>query len=188
MSIKSDCSMSRGRGGAPSHCYARRDVERGRAWLALSFMTLGLCPSVTTPSSPEPDDTLYHAEEWKDDPRFMVSITRLTACKITGAPATVLRVPWEIYPQESMRRHEQGRVVMQLIFDPQWCVRKATIVQSSGFYRLDNVSLEFAMHVKYSFNVVKRVDDAPTITIPIVWGGKHQKQLASPPDQLEWTQ
>ena len=93
-----------------------------------------------------------------------------------------------------MENHEVDKVVMQFIFDPDWCVRKATILQSSGYYLLDNVSLEFAMMVKYSFNVVNRVDGEPTITIPIVWCQRpcsktdRHKGLPSPPVQPEWTE
>jgi hypothetical protein len=39
-----------------------------------------------------------------------------------------VRLPWEIYPKESMENHEVDKVVMQLAFDPDWCVREARIV------------------------------------------------------------
>jgi outer membrane biosynthesis protein TonB len=110
------------------------------------------------------------------------------AVRPLGTPTTVLRLPWEIYPKESMENHEVDKVVMQLAFDPDRCVREARILQSSGYYRLDNVSLGFAMTLKFSFKVVKRVDDEPTITFPIVWDANRQKRLLSRLDQMEWTQ
>ena len=61
---------------------------------------------------------------------------------------------------------------MQLVFDPDWCVRKATVVQSSGFYRLDNVSLKFAMSLKLQadkFKITQTDDGQPTARVPIVW-------------------
>lgn len=39
---------------------------------------------------------------------------------------------------------------MQLVIDSDSCVRKATILQSSGYYRLDKASLEFAMSLRLS--------------------------------------
>jgi hypothetical protein len=50
------------------------------------------------------------------------------AVRPLGTPATVLRLPWEIYPKESMENHEVDKVVMQLVFDPDWCVREARIL------------------------------------------------------------
>ena len=80
-----------------------------------------------------------------------------------------MRIPWQIYPQESVRLHEEGTVTMQLIFDADWGVRKATVLQSSGYYRLNYVSLQFVMTTKYSFKVTQLIDGEPTITIPIAW-------------------
>lgn len=111
----------------------------------------------------------YLVSELKSDPRYMISVTRLFACKIQGRPRSTIRVPWEIYPEESRRAEEEGTVFLQLIFDSDWCVHKATVLKSSGYYRLDNVSLEFVMTVKYSFEVKDLIDGRPALTIPIAW-------------------
>jgi hypothetical protein len=72
---------------------------------------------------------------------------------------------------------EEGRVKMQLIFDPDWCVRKASIIQSSGHSSLDSVSLKWAMTLKWSPKKTLFTDDGqPTVTIPIVWGHSHDKR------------
>ncbi len=39
---------------------------------------------------------------------------------------------------------------MQLIFDPNWCIRKATIIESTKSWRLDSVSLRWAMTIKWA--------------------------------------
>jgi hypothetical protein len=67
---------------------------------------------------------------------------------------------------------------MELIFDSDWCVRKATIVQSTGHWRLDNVSLSYMMTVRYMPKAqgIKEKDGEPTIVVKLGWGasqGKH---------------
>jgi TonB family protein len=100
--------------------------------------------------------------------------------KIRAAPPETkgLRTPWQLYPKESMDKHEEGTVTMKLKLDPDWCVRKATIVQSSGYWRLDGVSLSYLMTVKFNPKpeLIKQKDGGPTITIRLGWGesqGKH---------------
>jgi hypothetical protein len=46
-------------------------------------------------------------------------------------------------------------------------VRKATIVQSTGYWRLDNVTLAYVMTVKYmpKLEVIKQKDGEPTVVI-----------------------
>ena len=113
------------------------------------------------------------------DSRFLTSIERVGACKITTPPETGgIRVPWQIYPQYSVDKHEEGTVTLELIFDPDWCVRKATIVQSTGYWRLDNVTLAYLMTVKYvpKPEVIKQKDGEPTTVVRLGWGasqGKH---------------
>jgi len=73
---------------------------------------------------------------------------------------------------------EEGTVIMELKLDPEWCVRKATIVQSTGFWRLDRVSLSCMMTVKYmpKPESIKQTDGEPTVTVKLGWGasqGKH---------------
>jgi len=78
-----------------------------------------------------------------------------------------------LYPAESRRHNESGKVVMQFVIDPDSCVRKATILQSSGYFRLDKASLDFAMNLKFppaSMGQIKTMDDGqPTFSFPMVW-------------------
>jgi TonB family protein len=122
-------------------------------------------------SQPQSDDTLYIATKQPRDTHFITAITRLTACKITRETDAHLMVP--LYPQDSRKHHEEGKVIMQLIIDADFCVRKATILQSSGYYRLDKASLDFAMNLKFPPSMLGKVktfdDGRPTFAMPMVW-------------------
>lgn len=119
--------------------------------------------------SADSSNTPYQITTRSEHPTWMLSITRLTSCEIKGPPTQVIRVPWELYPADSIHHVEEGKVVMTLVFDQDWCVRKATITQSSGYYRLDNVSLEFTMYIKFQFVAKEFEDGQPTLTFPINW-------------------
>jgi hypothetical protein len=88
--------------------------------------------------------------------------------KVTTRPETGIRVPWRLYPKASVDKHEEGTVIMELKPEPEWCVRKATIVQSTGFWRLEGVSLNFMMTVRYmpkpETNKQKDGEHAVTVT------------------------
>jgi outer membrane biosynthesis protein TonB len=118
-------------------------------------------------------------ERQEADPRFITSIERVGPCKVTAPPETAgIRVPWQLYPKESVEKHEEGTVTIELRLDTGWCVRKATIVQSTGFWRLDGVSLSYLMTVKYmpKPEVIKQKDGEPTVVVRLGWGasqGKH---------------
>jgi hypothetical protein len=76
-----------------------------------------------------------------------------------------------------MRQHEEGTVVMQLIFDSGWCVRKATIVKSTKYWRLDFASLQWAMNLKWTpKKTLLTADGEPTVTIPIGWGASQGRR------------
>ncbi len=112
------------------------------------------------------------------DPRFLTSIERIGPCKVTTPAETKgIRVPWQLYPKASVDKHEEGTVTVELIFDPDWCVRKATIVQSTGYWRLDNVTLAYVMTVKYipKPEVIKQKDGEPTVVIRLGWGASQAK-------------
>ena len=117
------------------------------------------------------DDTEYLATKQPRDARFTTAITRLTACKIAGESDIRNMVP--LYPPDSRKHHEEGKVIMQFLIDPDFCVRKATILQSSGYFRLDKASLDFAMNLKFPPSMlrnIKSVDDGqPTFEFPMVW-------------------
>jgi hypothetical protein len=118
------------------------------------------------------DEPRYWVTRKADDPRFIVAMARMSKCHLPGKAkkGTVMRIPAELYPEESVRLHEEGTVAMELLFDDDWCVRKATILESSGFFRLDAVSLQYAMHLKFMFEVKERIDGQPVLRVPIAWG------------------
>ena len=77
----------------------------------------------------------------------------------------------------SVYQKEEGTIVLELILDSDWCVRKATVVQSTGYFRLDNVTLEYVMKVKYKPKPesIKQKDGEPTIVIKLGWGASQEK-------------
>ena len=62
---------------------------------------------------------------------------------------------------------------MRFVIDKDACVRKASVVKSSGYFRLDKASLDFAMNLKFPPSVVAQMkkldDDEPTVDFPMVW-------------------
>lgn len=72
-----------------------------------------------------------------DEPVFMTSVEYL------GKP------PAPKYPSDSLRRREQGRVLVMVQISPQGNVEKAWIDTSSGYRRLDNAALETARKARF---------------------------------------
>jgi outer membrane biosynthesis protein TonB len=105
------------------------------------------------------------------DPRFLTSIERVGRCKISSDPVSEVRVPSQIYPQESVDKGEVGAVQIDLTFDSDWCVRKATIVKSTGYWRLDQASLGFLMTVRYKpdSEAIKIKDGESTMDVKVEW-------------------
>jgi TonB family protein len=138
--------------------------------------TLELAGAADTPA-PAPDKQFRIARQ-EADPRFITSIERVGPCKVTAQPQTGIRVPWQLYPQESMDRHEEGTVIMELKLDSESCVRRAAIVQSTGFWRLDGVSLSYMMTVKYmpKPETIRQKDGEPTVTVKLGWGASQGKK------------
>ncbi len=117
--------------------------------------------------------TKYLMAHNEADQRFITSIERIGSCTLSGPPLRTaqLRVPYQLYPAVSANNHEEGTVKMQLIFDSDWCIRKATIIESTTFWRLDNVSLQWAMKIKWKpEKTLSTADGEPTVTFPIGWG------------------
>src|ERR1700679_4128500 len=83
------------------------------------------------------------------DSRFLTAVERVAPCVIASEPAAEVHVPSEIYPKESADTGETGPVEIKLTYDGLWCVRKATIVKSSGYWRLDQASLGFLMTIRF---------------------------------------
>ena len=148
--------------------HGRKDITRRLGLAVVGILMWG----ETAYSSETPaDNTQYMETTQPRDTRFITAISRLTACKLTRETDLNLMMP--LYPPESRKHHEEGKVIMQFLIDSDFCVRKATILQSSGYYRLDKASLDFAMNLKfapYMLNNVKSFDDGrPTLAFPMVW-------------------
>ena len=113
-----------------------RSMKRPLSALVLfvqfSCATLEVANAADAPvPSPEKPFLVAHQEA---DSRFITSIERVGPCKVTAPPETKgIRVPWQLYPKESVDRHEERTVIMELKLDPDCCVRKASIVQSTGY-------------------------------------------------------
>jgi hypothetical protein len=151
-------------------------VKRLSLTLACSVIGSSLASAATFAA--EKQYLLVHREA---DPRFLISVERIGPCKVSvPAVSGGIRVPWQLYPKESVDRHEEGTVTVELIFDPDWCVRKATIVQSTNYWRLDGVSLSFLMTVKYmpKPEIIKLKDGEPTVTFKLAWGASQGKRSA----------
>ena len=73
-----------------------------------------------------------------------------------GENFTVAHRVQPIYSDASVRAHEQGYVVVGLLVDAHGAVRKAQVVQSSGFHRLDQSAVDALR--QWTF---KRAADAP---------------------------
>jgi hypothetical protein len=134
--------------------------------------------SAKAAAAPETDSS-YLVMHQEADPRFITSIERTGSCTLPGPPleTSQLRVPHQLYPRESAERHEEGTVKMQLIFDPNWCIRKATIVESTKSWRLDSVSLRWAMTIKWTpKKTLFTSEGEPTVTFPIGWGASQRKR------------
>jgi TonB family protein len=115
----------------------------------------------------------YLSTHQEANSRFLTSIERVGSCQVKTPPEVGgIRVPWQLYPQESVDNHEEGSVIVELIFDADWCVRKATIVHSTKYWRLDNVTLAYLMTVKFRPKPerIKQKDGEPTIEVKIGWG------------------
>src|SRR6266403_608541 len=108
-------------------------VNRGLgciAWCAFGCAVMGASSD---------NESQYLVTRQESDPHFIISIVRSGPRKLPGPPLTAsqIRIPWQLYPPESAQRHEEGTVKMKLTLDPDSCVSRAVILQSSGFWRLD---------------------------------------------------
>jgi TonB family protein len=116
-------------------------------------------------------DPGYMETTLPQDTRFVTAVSRLTTCRIKNEVDLHKLQPR--YPKESEKRHEEGKVIMQFVIDSNLCVRKASIVQSSGYFRLDKASLYFAMTMKLAPAMLKNqtsFDDGQlTFPFPITW-------------------
>jgi TonB family protein len=153
------------------HCMTLQGwINRSRL-LGLGCVGVLILGNAAMSSEPAADDTVYMETKQPHDARYITAIARLTTCKIPRETDVHLMVP--LYPPESRKHHEEGKVIMQFLMDSDSCVRKATIVQSSGYYRLDKASLDFAMNLKLAPAALRNIttfdDGRPTFPFPITW-------------------
>jgi TonB family protein len=143
---------------------------------ALSVIACGVFGSAVLGAS-SGNESQYLVTRQESDPHFIISILRSGPCRLPGPPLTAsqIRIPWQLYPPESAQRHEEGTVKMKLTLDADSCVCKATILQSSGFWRLDEISLKFVMTLKIAPKKTILDDGQPTIIFPIAWGASQRR-------------
>ena len=141
-----------------------------------AIFTVVIFAGCASPPSVSPSESAprYFPTRSATDSRFFTSIERVGKCEIKGKPIPPgspwrLMVPYQLYPPDSLRNYEEGTVQIQLVFDPGWCVRKASVVKSSGYWRLDAVSLEWAITQKWTPPDPIIVNGEPTKLIPIGW-------------------
>ena len=143
-------------------------MNRGFSFCCMGVL-LTMCAAIA--DADRPDDTQYMETRLPSNPLFITSLTRLTACAISEPTDLGLLRP--IYPDESKRHRETGKVILRLVLDSQVCVRKATIAKSSGWYHLDNASLEYVMNIRFPASMLSKVriidDGQMTLEFPIVW-------------------
>jgi TonB family protein len=142
----------------------------------LSCIAWCVCGSAVLGASSD-NESQFLVTRQESDPHFIISIVRSGPCKLPGPPLTAsqIRIPWQLYPPESAQRHEEGTVRMKLTLDPDSCVSKAKILESSGFWRLDEISLEFVMTLKIAPKATILDDGQPTIVFPIAWGASQKR-------------
>jgi hypothetical protein len=157
----------------------RLHLKNDARQLLLCLLTIsGSLAAFGADTTASPDDRVVVMRR-ESDIRFMTSIERVGECHIKTPPGeNGLRFPWQLYPKESMDKHEEGRVTFELVFDTNWCVRKATIVNSTGFWRLDNVTLVYLMTVRYAPKPeqIKEKDGEPTMIMSLGWGASQGKR------------
>ncbi|WPL81163.1 energy transducer TonB [Bordetella hinzii] len=76
------------------------------------------------------------------------------------------------YPSDSIRRREQGRVIVLVTINPQGYVDKASIDTSSGFRRLDNSALEAVRKARFKPLTRNGVPQTAMARIPFDFGLK----------------
>lgn len=73
--------------------------------------------------------------------------------ELTGAQAQWLVKPPLVFPAMSKRLGESGTVVVRIIFDSEGNAKRATVVTSSGYERLDVAGREAALRSRIAINL-----------------------------------
>ncbi|AZY52786.1 energy transducer TonB [Bordetella avium] len=95
-----------------------------------------------------------------DEPVFMSSVEYLGTR------------PSPRYPPDSVRRREQGRVIVLVTINPQGYVDKAVIDSSSGFRRLDNAAVEAVRAARFKPLTRNGIPQTAMARIPFDFGLK----------------
>lgn len=89
--------------------------------------------------------------------------------QLPSSNADYLRNPKPLYPLLSARLGETGKVVYKVWIGPDGKARRAELVASSGFSRLDNAAYETVMHWRYVPGTRNGVAQTMPFNVPIVW-------------------
>lgn len=84
-----------------------------------------------------------------------------------------VRVPQPPYPPTSKQNGEQGRVVVAVVVSPAGRVTSASIVQSSGYSRLDQAALNAARNISFRAKSGGAPRSSVTIQVPYRFKLKH---------------
>jgi periplasmic protein TonB len=89
-------------------------------------------------------------------------------------PAHPARVAWQLYPEESKRRNEQGTCRVSLTVGTDGSVRAAELRVSTGFPRLDQACLLAYRGARFLPATENGKKIVSTIELPITWKPDNQ--------------
>ena len=84
-------------------------------------------------------------------------------------PAHPVVIPFQDYPQESIRRHEEGSCMVKLTIGTDGLVHDATLTISTGHMSLDEACLKAYRHQKFLPATQDGKPVISTIELPINW-------------------
>jgi hypothetical protein len=93
-----------------------------KQFAVLALWLAGMLAAATACASDDPAaDKQFLVAHNAADPRFLTWIERVGACRITTRPETnVIHFSELLYPRESVEKHEEGTVTVELILDADW--------------------------------------------------------------------
>jgi periplasmic protein TonB len=84
-------------------------------------------------------------------------------------PAHPVVIPFQDYPQESIRKHEEGSCMVKLTIGTDGLVHDATLTISTGHTSLDEACLKAYRHQKFLPATQNGKPVISTIELPINW-------------------
>jgi TonB family protein len=94
---------------------------------------------------------------------------RVRSTPVQFDPAHPARVEWQLYPEESKRRGEQGTCKVSLTVGTDGSVRAAELRASTGFSRLDQACLLAYRGARFLPATENGKKIVSTIDLPITW-------------------